>query len=70
MRIREGKRYVTRDGRVTGRINREPDSESQPRLFWSAYLPGKGETAWFHGGRWLAGDHPLDLVAEYREDGK
>ena len=67
MRIREGKRYVTRDGRVTGATRRDGD-------VWTATFP---QDEWFeplwrywrNGGKHV-GFSSLDLVAEYREDGK
>ncbi len=66
MRIREGKRYVTRDGQVTGAVTKTGHGQ------WRSFVGDGIARYWQAAGYYLNKfqNHPLDLVAEYREDGK
>jgi hypothetical protein len=64
MRIKAGKRYVTRDGRVTGPIERT-------RAGWVARCDlgfGELKVNWGNGGKYLSsGVYAFDLIAEHKD---
>lgn len=66
MKIRAGKRYVTRDGRVTGPVVRDV----QMRLWFGTAPYELGAYAgWANGGLFIGKStlHPLDLIAEHKD---
>lgn len=67
MRIAKGKRYVTRDGRLTSPMRRSIG-------YWIATIKHHGFRYWGPGGRFVRDDyetpHPLDLVSEHQEPPK
>jgi hypothetical protein len=67
MNLEEGKRYVTRIGKVTSKM--EPLYDCYPFMAW---VDGYGGASWTNDGRYslVQGGHDLDIVAEYKEPTK
>lgn len=64
LKLEAGKRYMTRDGRITDGLVVHDQTASFP---FAAHV-GVFSRTWDSSGRFGVGDHPLDLVAEYKED--
>jgi hypothetical protein len=64
MKLEVGKRYVTRGGKVTSKM--EPLYDCYPFMAW---VDGYGGISWTNDGHYLSDkkEHELDIVAEYKE---
>ena len=67
MKLEVGKRYVTRIGKVTSKM--EPLYDCYPFMAW---VDGYGGISWTNDGHYLSDkkEHELDIVAEYKEPAK
>jgi hypothetical protein len=67
MKLEVGKRYVTRGGKVTSKM--EPLYDCYPFMAW---VDGYGGISWTNDGHYLSDkkEHELDIVAEYKEPAK